>query len=188
MRNRRLTAILLAAVMLVLLSSCVQRQTYRVVIENGPFIDMKERYAEGEEVRLKTYIVMDASPTVTADDERLSPQTEGYDYLVYCFVMPAHDVTVRYSLGGSDMMMQPFHICCDGGVIDPITEAYPGETVTLKVGMVSDKITYVYVNDEPVQQVDGPDGDYLYFSFVMPYEDVTVRVESKNISGADPIE
>ena len=189
MRKNRLTAVILALVMLSALAACVQKPTYRVVIENGAFIDVKDRYAEGEEVRLKTYIVMDASPTVTADGERLSPEMEGYDYLVYSFTMPAHDVTVRYSLGGSDMMMQPRRILyADSGVIDPIPEAYPGETVTLKVGMVSDKITYVYANDEPVQQVDGPDDGFLYYAFVMPYEDVTVRVESKNISGADPIE
>lgn len=189
MRARRWTSIALTLLTLMLSLACVQKPTYRVIVENGAFIDLKGRYAEGETVRLKTYIVMDASPTVTVDGERLSPELDGYKYLVYTFIMPAHDVTVSYSLGGSDMMMQPFHITYDGyGVIDPIESAYPGETVLLKVGLVFDQITDVYVNDEKIQQVDGPDSDYLYFAFTMPYEDVTVRVESKNISVVDPDE
>ena len=185
MRNR-LTAIALALLMLVPMLACTRKTTYRVIVENGVFIDLKDRYAEGEEVRLKTYFVYDASPTVTVDGERLSPEPEGYEYIVYTFTMPAHDVTVNYSLGGSDMMMQPFHIAYeDRSVIDPIDSAYPGETVMLKVGMVFDKITDVYVNNEKIQQVNGPDDDFLYFAFEMPFEDVTVRVESKNISVAD---
>ena len=189
MRKSHLTAIVLIVLILTLLAACTQKTTYRVVIENGPFIDVKDRYAEGEKVRLKTYIVMDASPIVTVDGERLSPDLDEneYEYLVYTFIMPAHDVTVSYTLGGSDMMMLPFQITYDGyGVIDGIDAAYPGEAVTLKVGMVFDKITEVYVNGEKIQQVDGPDSDFLYFSFVMPYEDVTVRVESRNISAVDP--
>ena len=186
MRTKRIVLIALAVLTLLLPLACERKPTYRVIAENGAFIDLKSRYAEGEEVRLKTYIVYDASPTVTADGERLSPETEGYQYLVYTFIMPAHDVTVTYSLGGSDMMMQPFHIIYDGyGVIDKIDSAYPGETVLLKVGLVFDKITEVYVNDEKIQQVSGPDEDFLYFAFEMPYEDVTVRVESRNISVED---
>ena len=186
MRAKKLAAIVLALLMLLLPLACERKTTYRVIVENGTFIDLKSRYAEGEEVRLKTYIVYDASPTVTADGERLSPELEGNAYLVYSFIMPAHDVTVSYTLGGSDMMMQPFHIVYeDRSVIDPVDSAYPGETVMLKVGMVFDKITDVYVNDEKIQQVSGPDDDFLYFAFEMPFEDVTVRVESKNISVAD---
>jgi len=189
MRTKKSIVIVLALMMLLLPFACEKKPTYRVIAENGMFVDLKERYAEGEEVRLKTYIVMDASPTVTADGERLSPKLDGYQYLVYTFIMPAHDVTVSYSLGGSDMMMMPFRITYDGyGVIDKIESAYPGETVLLKVGLVFDKITDVYVNDEKIQQVDGPDEDFLYFAFTMPYEDVTVRVESKNISVVDPDE
>ena len=79
-----------------------------------------------------------------------------------------------------------YRITYDGyGVIDKIESAYPGETVMLKVGLVFDKITDVYVNGEKIRQVNGPDEDFLYFAFEMPYEDVTVRVESRNISGAD---
>lgn len=186
MRVKRLAAIVLALLMLLLMPACKQKPTYRVIVENGAFIDLKDRYAAGEEVRLKTYIVYDASPTVTADGERLSPELEGNAYLVYPFIMPAHDVTVSYSLGGSDMMMQPFHITYeDRSVLDPVDSAYPGETVLLKVGLVFDKITDVYVNGEKIQQVNGPDEDFLYFAFTMPYEDVTVRVESKNISVVD---
>lgn len=186
MRTKKLVSIALALLMLLLPLACERKTTYRVIVENGTFIDLKSRYAEGEEVRLKTYIVYDASPTVTADGERLSPELDGYEYLVYTFIMPAHDVTVSYSLGGSDMMMQPFHIVYeDRSVIDPVESAYPGETVMLKVGLVFDKITDVYVNDEKIRQVNGPDEDFLYFAFEMPYEDVTVRVESRNISGAD---
>lgn len=189
MRAKKSIVIVLALMMLLLLFACEKKPTYRVIVENGMFVDLKERYAEGEEVRLKTYIVMDATPTVTVDGERLSPELDGYEYLVYTFIMPAHDVTVSYSLGGSDMMMMPFRITYDGyGVIDKIESAYPGETVLLKVGLVFDKITDVYVNDEKIQQVDGPDEDFLYFAFTMPYEDVTVRVESKNISVVDPDE
>ncbi len=189
MRAKKSVAIVLALLMFLLPLACEKKPTYRVIVENGMFVDLKERYAEGEEVRLKTYIVMDASPTVTADGERLSPKLDGYEYLVYSFIMPAHDVTVSYSLGGSDMMMMPFRITYDGyGVIDKIESAYPGETVLLKVGLVFDMITDVYVNDEKIQQVDGPDSDFLYFAFTMPYEDVTVRVESKNISVVDPDE
>ena len=186
MRAKKFAAIVLALLTLLLPLACERKTTYRVIAENGTFIDLKSRYAEGEEVRLKTYIVYDASPTVTADGERLSPELEGNAYLVYSFIMPAHDVTVSYTLGGSDMMMQPFHIVYeDRSVIDPVDSAYPGETVMLKVGMVFDKITDVYVNDEKIQQVSGPDDDFLYFAFEMPFEDVTVRVESKNISVAD---
>lgn len=186
MRAKKSVAIVLALLMFLLPLACEKKPTYRVIVENGMFVDLKERYAEGEEVRLKTYIVMDASPTVTADGERLSPKLDGYEYLVYTFIMPAHDVTVSYSLGGSDMMMQPFRITYDGyGVIDKIESAYPGETVMLKVGLVFDTITDVYVNDEKIRQVNGPDEDFLYFAFEMPFEDVTVRVESRNISGAD---
>ena len=186
---KKLTAVALALLMLISLFACEQKTKYRVEVENGTFIDLKDRYAEGEEVRLKTYIVYDASPTVTVDGERLSPELEGYQYLVYTFIMPAHDVKVSYSLGGSDMMMQPLHIIYDGNdVIDPVTEAYPGETILLKVGLVFDKITEVYVNGEKAQQVSGPDDDFLYFTITMPYEDVTVRVESQNISVVDPNE
>ena len=186
MRTKRIVLITLALLMLLLPLACERKTTYRVIVENGTFVDLKTSYAEGEEVRLKTYIVYDASPTVTVDGERLSPELEGSAHLVYSFIMPAHDVTVSYSLGGSDMMMQPFHIAYeDRSVIDPIESAYPGETVLLKVGLVFDKITDVYVNNEKIQQVSGPDDDFLYFAFEMPYEDVTVRVESRNISGAD---
>ena len=186
MRTKKLAAVVLALLVLLLPLACERRTTYRVIDEHHAFIDLKSRYAEGEKVRLKTYIVMDATPTVTVDGERLSPELDGYEYLVYTFIMPAHDVTVTYSLGGSDMMMMPFRITYDGyGVIDKIESAYPGETVMLKVGLVFDKITDVYVNDEKIQQVNGPDEDFLYFAFEMPYEDVTVRVESRNISVVD---
>ena len=186
MRERRWIAFVLT-LLLMLPLACVQKPKYRVIAENDLFVDLKDRYAEGETVRLKTYILMDASPTVTVDGERLSPEVDGYEYLVYTFTMPAHDVTVSYSLGGSDMMMQPFQITYDGyGVIDKIESAYPGETVLLKVGLVFDQITEVYVNGEKIRQVDGSDGDFLYFAFEMPYEDVTVKVESRNISAVDP--
>ncbi len=186
MRAKKLAAIVLSILMLLPALACERKPTYRVIAENGAFIGLKDRYAEGEEVRLKTYVVIDASPTVTADGERLSPNLDGYEYLVYTFIMPAHDVTVSYSLGGSDMMMQPFHIVYeDRSVIDPVESAYPGETVMLKVGLVFDEITDVYVNDEKIRQVNGPDEDFLYFAFDMPYEDVTVRVESRNISVED---
>ena len=191
MRRRRAAAIVLAVLMLVTLIACKEdkKPTYRVIVENGAFLDLKESYEAGEEVRLKTYIVYDASPTVTADGERLSPEVEGYAYLVYTFIMPEHDVTVTYSLGGSDMMMQPLRITYeDNSVIDPVTSAYPGETVTLKVGLVFDKITEVYVNGEKIRQIDGPDDDFLYFAFEMPFADVRVRVESRNISAVDPNE
>ena len=152
--------------------------------KRGAFIDAVDRCAAGETVRLKTYIVYDASPIVTADGERLCPLlTEDGMYLAYTFVMPDHDVVVDYRIEGSDMMALPRHITYeDDWVIDPVTEAYPGETVTLKIGLVFDKITYVYADGETVQQVDGPDEDYLYFAFTMPDHDVTVTVESKNIS------
>lgn len=163
--------------------------TYRIDFgeQRDAFVDVKDRYAAGEKVRLMTYMVMDATPVVTADGERLSPSmTEDYQYLVYTFVMPEHDVTVTYRIEGSDMMMQPFHISYEGyGVIDPIEAAYPDETVLLKVGLVFDEITEVYVNGEKIRQVEGPDSDYLYFAFEMPYEDVTVSVESRNISGVE---
>ena len=79
---KKLTAVALALLMLISLFACEQKTKYRVEVENGTFIDLKDRYAEGEEVRLKTYIVYDASPTVTVDGERLSPELEGYQYLV----------------------------------------------------------------------------------------------------------
>ena len=186
MRIREL-AVMALSMLLMLPLACEQKPTYRVIVENGAFIDLKERYAEGDEVRLKTYFVYDASPIVTVDGERLSPEQEGNAYLVYPFIMPAHDVTVSFSLGESDMMMQPFRITYeDRSVIDPVDSAYPGETVMLKVGMVFDKITDVYVNGEKIMQVNGPDDDFLYFAFEMPYEDVSVRVESTNISVVDP--
>jgi hypothetical protein len=157
--------------------------------KKGVFIDAKDSYAEGEEVRLKTYFVYDASPTVTADGVRLSPEAEGYAYTVYTFIMPAHDVRVTYSLGGSDMMMQPVPITYEGDtgrLIDPPSGACPGETVTLKLGLVFDVSTDVLVNGEPARQANGAGSDFLYFEFVMPHDPVTVEIRSKNISSVDP--
>ena len=157
--------------------------------KKGVFVDAEDAYEAGEEVRLKTYVVMDASPTVTADGVRLSPEYDGYAYLVYTFIMPDHDIEVTYSLGGSDMLMQPLPIEYDGDVgrlIDPPGTAYPGETVILKLGLIFDVSTEVLVNGTAAQQTDGPDSDYLYYEFVMPYEDVTVEIRSKNISAVDP--
>ncbi len=154
------------------------------------FIDAKDAYEEGEEVRLKTWFVYDASPTVTVDGVRISPEAEGYQYTVYTFTMPAHDVKVTYSLGGSDMMMKPLAITYEGEtgrLIDPVSVAYPGETVTLKLGPVFDDVSAeVFVNGEPARKTDGDDGDYLYFAFIMPYEPVTVEIRPKNSSAVDP--
>ena len=189
-RLLRCTAALAAAA--ALFTGCAKSAPkYRVDYggKKGVFIDAKDAYEEGEEVRLKTWIVYDASPTVTADGERLTPDTEGYEYLVYTFTMPAHDVQVTYSLGGSDMMMQPLAITYEGDtgrLIDPVSAAYPGQTVTLKLGLVFDVSTEVFVNGEPARQTNGSDDDWLYFEFVMPYDPVTVEIRSTNISVADP--
>jgi hypothetical protein len=192
MRTKRIPVLALIALMVMtMLFGCTKKELYRVEYANkGAFIDAKDTYAAGERVELKTYIVMDASPTVTVDGERLSPRVDGYDYLVYTFTMPAHDVKVEFSLGGSDMMAMRYQIVYEGGKLqfqDPQEWAYPGETVTLMLHPVFDKITEVFVNGEPVQQVSGPDSDLLYFSFVMPTEDVTVTVTSRNISAVEPV-
>lgn len=163
--------------------------TYRVDLsgQEDIFVDVKDRYAAGERVVLKTYVVMDASPIVTVDGERLSPDlsNEDYRYIVYSFTMPDHDVKVDYSLGGSDMERIGCRIEYEGDamrVLDPVYDAYPGETVMLKMGLIFDVSTDVFVDGESVLQVDGPDSDYLYFAFTMPDHDVVVTVESKNIS------
>ncbi len=187
MLKKRTLALFIALLSVsIVLCGCSGQPTYRVDYgeKKGVFIDAKDRYAEGETVRLKVYLVMDASPTVTADGERLTPEVEGYSYLVYTFTMPAHDVKVTYSLGGSDMMMQPFRISYGKDaprVIDPVTSAYPGEEVLIKLWIVFDEITEVYVNGMRAEQVNGPD-DFLYFTFTMPFGDVEVTIESKNIS------
>ena len=163
--------------------------TYLVTTQNPyAFIDLKERYAEGDEVVLKTYIVMDASPVVTADGERLTPDmTEDGMYLVYTFTMPAHDVEVSYSISGSDMERQ-FSIMYEGDLfrlIDPVYRATPHEIVTIKLGLIFDVVTYVRINGKNAEQVDGPDDGYLYYQFEMPTEDVTVQIDSNNISVVD---
>ena len=102
--------------------------------------------------------------------------------------MPAHDVSVSFSIGGSDMMMQPIPIAYEGDafrLIEPVSAAYPGETVVLKLGLIFDVSTEVLVNGEPAEQTDGPDDGYLYYGFIMPYEPVSVEIRSKNLSGAD---
>lgn len=170
---------------------CSKKDLYRVEYGNkSAFIDAKDRYAAGETVTLRTYIVMDASPTVTVDGERLSPRVDGYEYLVYTFVMPAHDVKVDFTLGGSDMMANLHEITYPNGtfgLVDPVYSAFPGETVTVKLHPVYDKITNVYANGVAVSQTDGPDSDLLYFSFIMPAEDVAIEIRSDNIGGADPV-
>lgn len=149
------------------------------------FLDVKERYAPGETVELKTYTVMDATPVVTADGERLSPRSEENGlYLIYAFTMPDHDVSVTYEITGSDMERR-FSITYEGDVfrvIDPVYDAIPSETVTVKLGLIFDVITNVRVNGKAAAQTDGPDSDYLYYEFEMPAEDVVVQVESNNIS------
>lgn len=164
--------------------------TYRVDPgdQTDVFIDLKERYAAGDEVVLKTYIVMDASPVVTVDGERLSPRvSEDNLYLLYTFTMPAHDVEVSYSILGSDMERQ-FSITYEGDLfrlIDPVYRATQHETVTIKLGLIFDVVTYVRVNGKNAEQVDGPDDGYLYYRFEMPTEDVVVQIDSNNISVVD---
>ncbi len=192
MRTKRIPILaLIALLVMTMLFGCTKKELYKIEYANkGAFIDAKDAYAAGERVELKTYIVMDASPTVTVDGERLSPRVDGYDYLVYAFTMPAHDVRVEFSLGGSDMMAMRYQIVYESGklqIVDPPEWAYPGETVTLQLHPVFDEITEVFVNGEPVQQTSGPDSDYLYFAFVMPAEDVTVTVAARNISAAEPV-
>ncbi|MBR0508093.1 MAG: hypothetical protein IJJ86_05745 [Clostridia bacterium] len=185
----RCAAVLAAVVLMVGCAKSAPKYRVDYGEQKYVFIDAEEYYEAGDEVRLKTYLVMDASPTVTADGRRLTPETEGYKYLVYTFTMPAHDVQVTYSLGGSDMMMQPVAITYEGDtgrLIDPVSGAYPGQTVTLKLGLVFDVSTEVLVNGEPAQQTDGPDSDYLYYAFVMPYEPAAVEIRSTNSSAVDP--
>ncbi len=164
--------------------------TYRIDFgdHKGAFIDVDDRYAAGDEVVLKTYLVMDASPVVTADGERLVPEVSDDDrYLLYTFTMPAHDVAVTYTLGGSDMMRQ-FSITYAGDtlrVIDPVYTASPNDIVTIRLGLIFDVVTEVRVNGRNAKQVDGPDSSYLYFEFEMPAEDVTVEIASNNISVVD---
>ncbi len=164
--------------------------TYRVDAgeKAGAFIDLRERYAAGDEVVLKTYIVMDASPVVIADGERLSPRVSDDNlYLLYSFIMPAHDVEVSYSISGSDMVRQ-FSITYEGDtfrLVDPVYRATPFDTVTVKLGLIFDVVTSVRVNGKNAEQVDGPDGSYLYYQFEMPTEDVTVQIDSDNISIVD---
>ena len=177
---------------LILLIGCAKTKKVLYKVDYGGrdvFIDAKDAYAAGERVDLRTYIVMDATPTVTVDGERLSPRVDGYEYLVYSFTMPAHDVKVEFSLGGSDMMALKYRIEYDNeaGLVNPIHEAFPGEPVTLQMHIVFDKITNVYANGAPVQQTDGPDSDCLYYTFIMPSEDVYIEIKTDNIGGADPI-
>lgn len=205
--NRKSTAIMFFCLLLVcvMLIGCkdtsaepagesdpTETPTYRVDLGGGKgaFVDVKDRYAAGEKVVLKTHMVMDASPTVTVDGERLSPDldNEDYRYIVYTFIMPDHDVKVSYSLGGSDMERLSFRIAYEGDatrVLDPVYTAYPGETVTLRMGLIFDVSTDVFADGESVPQVDGPDSDYLYFAFTMPDHDVVVTIESHNTSSAD---
>ena len=168
--------------------------TYRIDFggRESVFIDAGDRYAAGDEVVLKTELVMDASPVVTADGQRLTAEvSDDYRYLIYTFTMPAHDVAVTYTINGSDMVRQ-FTITYEGDamrVIDPIYAAFPHDTVTIRLGLIFDVVTDVRVNAKNAKQVDGPDDGYLYFEFEMPEEDVTVEIESRNISivDAEPI-
>ena len=70
---------------------------------------------------------------------------------------------------------------CERAFIDAPQEAKAGSTVTLKKGMVTDTIEEVYLDDQKLQP-DGEEDGFLIFRFVMPDHDVTIRVESKNIS------
>ena len=72
---------------------------------------------------------------------------------------------------------------CKRAFIDAPEEAKTGSTVTLKKGMVTDTIEEVFL-DETVLQPDGEEDGFLIYRFVMPDRDVTIRVESKNISAA----
>lgn len=180
--------ILIAALLLtMLLPVGCGGQKYAVdyIGKKDVFLDAKERYSAGEQVQLKTYAVMDASPKVTVDGERLSPEVVDYTYLVYTFTMPEHDVKVDYVLGGSDMTAQTYRITYEGDtelLTDPIERAYAGETVTVKLGSAPDVSIDVYVDGRTVLQADGPDEGLLYFTFEMPTHDAVVTVTSKNIS------
>ena len=52
MRAKKSVAIVLALLMFLLPLACEKKPTYRVIVENGMFVDLRERYAEGETVRL----------------------------------------------------------------------------------------------------------------------------------------
>lgn len=167
-----------------------ETQTYSVDFgdDEDVFVDVKERYAPGETVELKTYMVMDATPVVTADGKRLSPRSsEDGLYLVYTFAMPDHDVSVTYAITGSDMERR-FSITYEGDVfrlVDPVVSALPHDTVTVQIWIIFDVVTEVRVNGKEVQQTYGPNGDCLYYEFEMPEEDVTVQIDSHNISVAE---
>jgi len=184
-------AVLLAALLL-LFVGCTKNVPFHHVDygdKKDAFIDAKDYYEEGELVRLKTYIVMDATPIVTADGKRLSPKLEGYEYLVYTFIMPAHDVTVTYVLGDSDMMMQTVEILYEGDterLVDPAGAAYPGETVTLTLTRISDVSTEVLVNGDPARRIGGAEEGYLSFEFTVPYGEPTVTVTIRSANVSDP--
>ena len=67
------------------------------------------------------------------------------------------------------------------GFIDPPEKAKAGTTVTLKKGAVTDTIEEVLLDGEPLL-CEGEEDGFLIYRFKMPAHDVTITIESHNIS------
>ena len=70
---------------------------------------------------------------------------------------------------------------CKPGFVDAPEAARQGETVTLKKGIVFDEIQDVILDGTELQPQGEADG-FLIYTFTMPDHDVTVSIESRNIS------
>lgn len=73
---------------------------------------------------------------------------------------------------------------CKPGFVDAPEAARQGETVTLKKGIVFDEIQDVILDGTTLQPQGEADG-FLIYTFMMPDHDVTVAIESHNISGIE---
>ena len=79
---------------------------YRVTVNGHAAKTDRPSYKEGETVRIRIPVAMDARTEVSCDAVELRMlETEGWE-LVYGFTMPANDVDVRVSFT-SDMMSMP---------------------------------------------------------------------------------
>ena len=63
--------------------------------------------------------------------------------------------------------------------VNQLNKTYaPEEEVTLKLETVTEHYYVVYVNGQEIE-ADSSDMEYTYFKFIMPYENVTVKIEDR---------
>lgn len=66
-------------------------------------------------------------------------------------------------------------------IVNQLKETYaPGEEVTLKLETVTEHYYVLYVNEQEIE-ADFSDMDFTYFKFIMPSEDVIVKIEDRSV-------